>query len=284
MRKCSPDKAILRPATSSHCPDCKFRISFAAHDAAVKLALLSDLHANRQALEACLAHSRQAGATHIALLGDLVGYGGDPADVVSTAMGLAAEGATVLRGNHDEAALREPSRAETGEDLSAGWTHAQLTAPQREFLAGLPLTAQLDEVLLVHASADEPSQWHYVDNAARAERCLAAALTAPRVRHVFCGHVHHQRLYYSGRKQALMAFEPTPGVAVPLAAHRSWLATVGSVGQPRDGDPRAMYALFDAAQGRLTFHRVPYDHYAAAAAIRRAGLPDFFATRLEQGR
>lgn len=284
MRRCSPAVATPPPATSSRWPECKFRISFAAHHAAVKLALLSDLHANRQALQACLAHARQAGATQIALLGDLVGYGGEPAEVMETVMALAAQGAVVLQGNHDEAALRAPSKADTAEDLSAQWTQTQLGTAHRDFLRGLPLTAQLGEALLVHASADQPAQWHYVDNTLRAERCLAAALTLPQVRHVFCGHVHHQRLYYSGRTRALMAFEPTPGVAVPLAAHRSWLATVGSVGQPRDGDPRAMYALFDAAQGRLAFHRVPYDHYAAAAAIRRAGLPDFFATRLEQGR
>jgi diadenosine tetraphosphatase ApaH/serine/threonine PP2A family protein phosphatase len=81
-----------------------------------------------------------------------------------------------------------------------------------------------------------------------------------------------------------MAFSPVPEVPVPLAAHRTWLAIVGSVGQPRDGDPRAMYALFDVAQARLSFHRIAYDHTAAAAAIRAAGLPESFAMRLERGR
>ena len=81
-----------------------------------------------------------------------------------------------------------------------------------------------------------------------------------------------------------MPFTPTAGVPVPLPRHRSWVATVGSVGQPRDGDPRAMYAVYDDTVGRITFHRVPYDHAAAAAAIRRAGLPEIFASRLEEGR
>jgi diadenosine tetraphosphatase ApaH/serine/threonine PP2A family protein phosphatase len=81
-----------------------------------------------------------------------------------------------------------------------------------------------------------------------------------------------------------MRFNPTPGVAVPMPKHRYWLATIGSVGQPRDGNPQAMYAIFDTEKLRLTFQRVPYDHDAAAAAIRRAGLPNYFAGRLESGR
>ena len=80
-----------------------------------------------------------------------------------------------------------------------------------------------------------------------------------------------------------MKFKPTPGVAVPVPKHRHWLATIGSVGQPRDGNPQAMYALFDTDKMQLTFHRVAYDHAAAAAAIRRAGLPAYFADRLERG-
>jgi diadenosine tetraphosphatase ApaH/serine/threonine PP2A family protein phosphatase len=80
-----------------------------------------------------------------------------------------------------------------------------------------------------------------------------------------------------------MAFEPTPGVQLPVRAHREWLATVGSVGQPRDGNPRAMYAIYDETQAQLTFVRVPYDHQAAAVAIRRAGLPEDNAARLAKG-
>jgi diadenosine tetraphosphatase ApaH/serine/threonine PP2A family protein phosphatase len=80
-----------------------------------------------------------------------------------------------------------------------------------------------------------------------------------------------------------MAFKPTAGVAIPTPKHRQWIATVGSVGQPRDGNPRAMYALFDDVAATLTFHRVAYDHRAAARAIRKAGLPEFFAHRLETG-
>jgi predicted phosphodiesterase len=250
--------------------------------AGMKLALLSDIHANLRALQACLDHAHAEGATRYALLGDLVGYGAEPAAVVDTAIELATAGATVLRGNHDDLAVTPPTQASTTGDQTAAWTHAQLDAGQRRFLAGLPLTAALGSALLVHASADAPADWHYVDNAQRAARSLDGA--GEGVRHVLGGHVHHQRLYYRGSGRGLMEFVPTPGVAVPVPLHRQWLATVGSVGQPRDGDTRAMYALFDAAQCRLTFHRVGYDHRAAAAAVRRAGQPEYFASRLEEGR
>jgi diadenosine tetraphosphatase ApaH/serine/threonine PP2A family protein phosphatase len=120
------------------------------------------------------------------------------------------------------------------------------------------------------------------------ERAAGASLDAatawPDVRYVFGGHVHMQTLYYRGAGTGLMKFMPTPGVAVPVPRHRRWLATIGSVGQPRDGNPKAMYAVFDTDKLQLTFHRVAYDHQAAAAAIRRAGLPAFFADRLESGR
>ncbi len=250
----------------------------------MKLALLSDVHANLRALHACLAHAQQAGATQYAVLGDLVGYGAEPAQVVQAVMRLADQGAVVLGGNHDAMAVQPPAKAQAQGDESARWTHDQLDAAQLAFLSALPLQARLGSAWLVHASADAPGEWHYVDNPQRAQRSLDAACAQAGTSHVFCGHVHHQRLYYQGTGRGLMEFLPTPGVAVPVPAHRQWLATVGSVGQPRDGDPRAMYALFDTTQGRLAFHRIAYDHRAAAQAVRHTPQPEWFAQRLEEGR
>lgn len=250
----------------------------------MKLALLSDIHANRQALQACLAHARAQGASQYAFLGDLVGYGAEPGPVLQQVMALAAQGAWVLQGNHDALALQPPATAQSAGDSTAAWTHAQLDAAQKEFLAALPLTIEQGDLLLVHASADAPERWRYVQDARIAALSLDAAAERPQVRYVFGGHVHHQSLYYRSATGKLMPFVPTPGVAVPVPRHRHWLATVGSVGQPRDGDPRAMYALFDAERAVLRFERVPYDWQAAAAAIRAAGLPASLAERLEQGR
>ena len=250
----------------------------------MKLALLSDIHANVQALQACLIHAEQQGADRFALLGDLVGYGGDPAPVMDRVMQLVRAGAVVLKGNHDAMALQPPQQSDALGAATATWTHGQMTPAHRQFLAALPLTARLQSCFLVHASANAPEEWRYVDDERSAGASLEAASTDPAVRYVFGGHVHHQTLYYKGSRGGLMGFSPTAGVPIPVPAHRQWIATVGSVGQPRDGLPSAMYAMFDLTQTRLTFHRVPYDHMAAAAAVRRAGLPEYFAKRLEEGR
>ncbi|MDO8448147.1 MAG: metallophosphoesterase family protein [Rhodoferax sp.] len=250
----------------------------------MKLALLSDIHANVQAFDACLAHARALGAEQYALLGDLVGYGADPAAVVERAQDLAEGGALLIKGNHDAMAVLPPADVNTVGESTAAWTHAQLDASQRQFLDGLPLTLQQRTILLVHASVDDPGLWRYVYDQRAATASLDAAATLPEVRYVFGGHVHMQSLYYRGAGAGLMKFMPTPGVAVPVPRHRHWLATIGSVGQPRDGNPQAMYALFDTDKLQLAFQRVSYDHQAAATAIRQAGLPAFFADRLELGR
>lgn len=249
----------------------------------MKLALLADVHANLQALRACLDDARARGASRYAFLGDLVGYGADPGPVLDIIMDLATRGAFVLRGNHDDAALHPDPDSKRADQAGAIWTGAQLSEAQRAFLASLPLVVQEGRVLLVHASAQEPTRWDYVTDARSAAASLAAA-HAQGATHVFGGHVHEQRLFYMGAARRMMAFEPTAGVAVPVPAHREWLATVGSVGQPRDGRPEAMYAMLDTGTLQLTFLRVAYDHAAAAQAIRRAGLPEFNAQRLAKGR
>lgn len=253
----------------------------------MKLALISDIHANWQALQACLAHARQQGADRFAFLGDLVGYGADPVAVLDAVMDLAAAGALVVRGNHDDMACQPPCASDGAVSQgaqSAPWTHAQLGQAHREFLAHLPLTVSLPGLLLVHASADQPASWRYVDNEGAAGRCLDQALAQQHGPHVMVGHVHHQALYFRGAGRGLMKFEPMPGMPVPIPLHRPMVACVGSCGQPRDGDPRAMYALCDRTLQKMTFFRVPYNHTEAAAAIRRAGLPESMAHRLERGR
>jgi diadenosine tetraphosphatase ApaH/serine/threonine PP2A family protein phosphatase len=199
-------------------------------------------------------------------------------------MALVQEGALVLQGNHDAMAAFPPNVNKALGDATAKWTHEQLSLEQKRFLVGLPMTLQIEDVLLVHASADAPDRWQYVEDERSAGVSLDAALARPGVRYVFGGHVHRQTLYYRSTGRGLMAFNPTPGITVPTPRHRHWIATVGSVGQPRDGNPKAMYAMFDTAAAQMTFFRVPYDHHAAAAAIRRAGLFEFFAQRLEEGR
>jgi len=251
----------------------------------MKLALLSDLHANARALEACLTHAQAQGANQWALLGDLVGYGPEPEAVVAQCQRMAEAGATVLRGNHDAMAVTPPVPASRQGEFTARWTHERLSEADRQWLASLPLTVRLESVMVVHASVNEPEQWRYVEDEGSAARSLQAATDQyPEVRFVMGGHVHHQTLYYRGQGGQLMRFTPVPGVPIPVPAHRRWIATVGSVGQPRDGDTRAAYVLLDLTQHQLTFWRVRYDHVAAAHAVRAAGLDEALARRLESGR
>jgi diadenosine tetraphosphatase ApaH/serine/threonine PP2A family protein phosphatase len=246
----------------------------------MKLALLADIHANLEGLQACLEHAREQGVDGVAFVGDLVGYGADPAAVLDLVLEVVARGAAVVRGNHDAAV------AEAGGDTmnksaeaAVGWTRERLSEPHRAFLAGLPLTVRRDDVLFVHASADRPADWTYVSDPMRAEQSMLASDAT----WTFSGHVHEPMLYFLGTGARAQHFKPTPGVAIPVPARRRWLAIVGSAGQPRDGNTAAAYAIFDRDRATLTFHRVPYEWAKAAAKIRAAGLPESLARRLERG-
>jgi diadenosine tetraphosphatase ApaH/serine/threonine PP2A family protein phosphatase len=246
----------------------------------VILALLADLHANLEATEACLAEARALGAERFAFLGDLVGYGADPGAVVDLVADLAARGAVVVRGNHDEAVLAlRPDQLNREAERAVLWTREHLGPGQLRFLASLPLTLREGPALYVHASAARPADFDYVTDARRAAESLASTDAT----WVFTGHVHEQALYVTGPDGWPVAFRPTPGVAIPTPPHRRWHAVVGSAGQPRDGSTAACYALADLERRTLTFRRVPYDWTAAAAKIRAAGLPEFLAARLGLG-
>ena len=243
------------------------------------LALLSDLHANMEALDACLRHAQASGAQRYAFLGDLAGYGPDPEAVVATVRRYAGEGAVVVKGNHDEA-IAESSGYMNDQAMEAiEWQRTRLSGESKAFLAALPLCTREEHVCFVHASAAAPERWSYVDSPSAAEQSSKAADTP----YTFSGHVHVQELYFGGDPGRMRLFQPVPGSAVPVPRHRRWLALVGSVGQPRDGNPAAAYALFDEAAAKLTFHRVPYDTRATAAKIRGCGLPQAIAYRIESG-
>ena len=245
------------------------------------LALLSDIHANIQALEACLGHARERGAARYAFLGDLVGYGADATAVVGTVMRYAAEGAVVVKGNHDEAVEQRHTPAYMNEAArqAIDWARRTLPSEAKAFLNALPLCVRSGSRCFVHATANEPERWRYVDSKSAALKSIDAA----GVPYTFSGHVHDQRLFAQVGAQRVSSFDPHSGTAIPLGAHRSWLALVGSVGQPRDGSPAAGYALFDEERELLTYLRIPYDHAAAARAIRQAGLSESLAFRVERG-
>jgi len=247
----------------------------------MKLALIADVHANLEALRACLDHAQGQGAERFAFLGDLVGYGADPGAVVDVVRAHLDRGALAVKGNHDDAAAAgEAGAMHQAAERAIEWTRAHLTEEQRRLLAALPMTVREDRLFLVHASPELPREWIYVTDPMRAATALAASAPAT---WVFCGHVHEPVLYTQGSAARPVAFRPVSGVAIPVPAHRRWLAVVGSAGQPRDGNTAACYAMLDTDRPALTFHRVPYDWRTAAAKVRAAGLPESLARRLERG-
>jgi diadenosine tetraphosphatase ApaH/serine/threonine PP2A family protein phosphatase len=247
----------------------------------MKIAVVTDLHANREAVQAVLDHAQAQGAERHAFVGDFVGYGADPVWVVEKVREMVRGGAWAVQGNHDAAVALAPGpQMRPDARRVVEWTQAQLNAAQRDFLCSLPLTQQHGEVLFVHANADEPAAWGYVHSRVEAAQSLLA--TAQRI--TFCGHMHEPRLYHLSALGKTGDFVPVPGVPIPLLGSRRWLAIPGSSGQPRDGDPAACYALYDTARGELTYWRVPYDAERAAAKIRAADLPPVLARRLLDGR
>ncbi len=246
----------------------------------VRTAVLSDLHANREALEAVLEHAERQAVDSYALLGDFVGYGADPAWVVDRVRELVAGGAVAVQGNHDLATAEGASPGMRPEPRQViEWTRGQLDAEQIAFLAELPPLVRTDACVYVHANAWDPLGYEYVLGRSEAARSLQAAGTQLS----FCGHVHEARLYHADAQGRVADFLPTPGAPVPLLPLRQWLVIAGSVGQPRDGDPAACYVVYDSRAQTVTWWRVPYDHEGAAAKIRAAGLPPALADRLAEG-
>lgn len=244
----------------------------------MRLALLSDIHANKEAFEAVLTDLEQHAIDKIVFLGDVVGYGPDPEWCVDTLELLVKEGALALRGNHDRSTPAPDSLNPAARKI-VDWTVNRLNARQRLFLADLPYQIALQDLLCVHASAEHPQQWRPVADVASA----AASLSATRARVVVCGHVHKPALYSQDLAAKVNAHAFTPRAAIPLLPSRRWLAVMGSVGQARDGSGCASYAILDQAQNSLSFRQVSYDSLTTADKIRAARLPEAFARRLLLG-
>jgi predicted phosphodiesterase len=242
----------------------------------MRVAVLSDIHGNRQAFEAVLDEVASENVAQVWCLGDLVGYGADPDACVELAR---ANCDLCLVGNHDLAVrgdipLTEFSR---GAALAAHWTQQVISEEALEFLGRLKPQLLDRDIGLYHASPRDPI-WEYVLSTLLAELCLDAQS------HRVCliGH-SHVALSFSR-----LPGEPASGETRPDGTELDlndgeWLLNPGSVGQPRDGDPRGAWAVVDLAAWHVSYRRTEYDVAAAAAAIRAAGLPDSLAERLQYG-
>lgn len=242
--------------------------------------MLSDIHSNRQALEAVLAAVEETGVEEVWCLGDMVGYGAEP----DACTALVREcSAICLVGNHDLALLGALDISTFSEAAATAveWTRENVNDETLEFLASLDPAASREGVGLFHASPRDPV-WEYVLSADQAE----AGFEAQEERIGLIGHSHVALFFtrFPGtRPGCAQGAQAGDGLELSVAAG-NWLLNPGSVGQPRDGDPHAAWLELDTGEWAVTYHRVPYDVEGAAAAIRAAGLPDVLAARLEVGR
>jgi predicted phosphodiesterase len=242
----------------------------------MQVAILSDIHANRHALEAVLEDVARTEASRIWCLGDVVGYGADPNDCCAL---MRAHAHLSLSGNHDLAVTGALSVEEfsRGAAVAALWTQEVLEDEHMAWLSSLSPAQELSEVGLYHGSPRDPV-WEYVLSALLAELCLDAA------RKPLCvvGH-SHVALSFVRRDGRPATGEPRRAGDVVQLRGAEWLVNPGSVGQPRDGDARAAWLLLDTDEATATWRRTEYDIAGAAGAIRAARLPDSLAERLQYG-
>ena len=240
-------------------------------------AVLGDIHANIDALNAVLDDARAQGVTHFVCVGDVVGYNAAPAACIRAVRDEL--GCPCVRGNHDHyvsdpgtnLADFHPSAAQVVE-----WTRSQLAADDVQWLHDLPLQKPVMGFMLVHATLDKPDHWGYVFENQQAEANVSYQYTP------LCFHGHtHVPIIYSNEPGGVVHYQPRD---FTLELGQRLFINVGSVGQPRDGDPRASYVVYDMAARQIRFRRVAYDVQAAMARNRLAGLPEKCASRLEIGR
>ena len=239
----------------------------------MRIAVLSDVHSNLVALDAVLGHAGEVDA--IWHLGDIVGYGPEPDAVVAR---LAERSATGVRGNHDAAAIGGPEIEWFNADARAAaeWTGSTIASTTRHWLAELPVTLALEDLTLVHGSPRDPLR-EYVTDAVTA----AANLEVLATRHGLHGHTHVPVAWVATPDRTVLV-QPNDGSMIELEPNRL-LLNPGSVGQPRDGDPRASYLTLDTEARTVTWHRVEYDVEPVRRAIRAAGLPGRLGDRLVVG-
>lgn len=237
----------------------------------MKFGIFGDIHSNLEALEAVLEDMQNQGVTQAVCLGDIVGYNANPGECLELVRGI---GCPVIKGNHDEDASEDWPLQDVNElaYLSMQYSRSQLTAEQKKFLRGLPMYKQIADFSVVHSTLDNPLHWHYVFTAEDAGRSFVYQKTQV----CFHGHTHVPHLYVrDGQTVHEFSFK-----RVVLQEGRQYFVNVGSVGQPRDGDWRSSYAIYDPAKRAVELRRVPYDLAKAQSKILEAGLPNRLAERL----
>lgn len=240
----------------------------------MRFAILSDLHANLEATEAVVSDAHERECTHFICLGDIVGYNANPHECVEIVQKLECP---VVKGNHDEQASLDESSRDFNPMAEAAitWTRDHLSESDKDWLRDLRLSRHVRDFTIVHATLDTPEKWGYVFNTLDA----VTSFTYQHTSVCFFGHTH-----------VAGAFVRDDGVKriradqLPIDPTKKYFINAGSVGQPRDGDWRAAYCIYDTERALIEQRRVKYDLAAAQKKIIAAGLPPLLAERLELGR
>lgn len=240
----------------------------------MRIALFGDIHANLEALEGVLADAANQGVTDFVCLGDVVGYNADPVACLDR---VRAMDCPTVKGNHDEDASGTHSLDSMNPVAAAAlqWTRDQLDDEQRQWLRRLRMVRQVGEFTIVHSTLDQPAGWNYVTNRFQAIANFSFQFTQL----CFHGHTHVPRVYVKTDK-----VNEVPAEMVAVEKGMKYFINVGSVGQPRDGDWRACYAIYDLEHQLIVFRRVEYDIETTQNKILAAGLPPMLADRLAHGR
>ncbi len=240
----------------------------------MRIALFGDIHANLEALEAVLADAAGQDVTDYVCMGDIVGYNADPSACLKRVRAMECP---TVKGNHDEDASGNHSLDSMNPVAAAAleWTRRQLTDEQRQWLRRLRMVRQVSDFTVVHSTLDQPAHWNYVTNRFDAMSNFSYQFT----RLCFHGHTHVPRVYVkSDRVQEVTA------ESLIIEDSAKYFINVGSVGQPRDGDWRACYAIYDIEDKKVVFRRIEYDIAETQRKILAAGLPEMLAERIAEGR
>jgi predicted phosphodiesterase len=241
----------------------------------MRVAIFSDIHANLEALEAVLGDARARRCTHFICLGDVVGYNANPRECIERVRELDCP---VVKGNHDEEATVSASSERFNElaERAIQWTRDNLTDQDKEWLRTLPLQRQVHHFTIVHATLDTPGQWGYVFNNLDA----VASFTYQRTAVCFFGHTHVPMVFI--RDDNGVRRDRIEHVRIEMT--KKYFINTGSVGQPRDGNWRAAYCIYDMENHIVEQLRAKYDLATAQKKIIKAGLPQLLAERLAIGR
>lgn len=240
-----------------------------------KYALLGDIHANWEALTAVLADAEGQGVSQYVCVGDIVGYNASPVECLERVREL---NCAVVCGNHDHYCSHVDESLDDFHPLAAkvvDWTRCQLSSEQTEFLRGLRMSRMVGGFTIVHSTLDMPEKWGYVLDTLEADAHFNYQTTSV----CFYGHTHIPVVY---EKEGRVTRYISDHVRIGLGTR--YFINGGSVGQPRDGDPRAAYLIYNATRKEVEFRRVPYDIAATQKKIRDANLPERLAIRLELGK